>query len=152
MLGFVESFNAKYACRFCTINYFQRSVDVSDDTAYYRPKESYKKHLDVHDASKTGIKEKCCFCGLPDFDPLDNTVADILHDKFEGTFTFDICALLVLYIEVLKYFSEDQLNDRITSHDWGKVNCNKPQPISLKDLINENLKMSDSETFHFCCI
>ncbi|KAL7302452.1 hypothetical protein TKK_0005103 [Trichogramma kaykai] len=43
ILGFTESFNANYACRFCKMNKFQRSIAIQEDEVYLRTKENYER-------------------------------------------------------------------------------------------------------------
>ncbi|XP_023316931.1 uncharacterized protein LOC111694165 [Trichogramma pretiosum] len=148
ILGFTESFNANYACRFCKMNKFQRSIAIQEDEAYLRTKENYERDVNVHDVSKTGIKESCVFENLPGFHVLDNISADIMHDLMEGICMFDLCSLIKYYIEK-KFFTLDDLNLRIARHDWGIVDCNKPTPIFQKDLLNDVIRMSASELFQF---
>ncbi|XP_074115602.1 uncharacterized protein LOC141538151 [Cotesia typhae] len=84
ILGFVENFNANYACRFCKMDKDQRSMASLEDPVYIRTKISYAKDLLLNDVSATGIKEESAFHRLNNFHVTENYSTDIMHDVFEG--------------------------------------------------------------------
>ena len=147
LLGFTESFNSNYACRFCKMTLAQRSMASVEDTTLLRNKHNYDIDLMKHDVSKTGINERCIFHELPGFHVTDNLTVDIMHDCLEGFCMFDLVTLIKLCIEK-KHFTLEQLNERIFSYPW-KSNCNKPRFIFQNDLNNDCLRMSASEIFTF---
>ena len=150
LLGFVESFQGNFACRFCKMDKAQRSLATIEDKAYLRTKTSYQRDLLLNDMSRTGIKEKRAFNRLPNFHVLENLSSDIMHDFLEGTCVFDMAALLNHFINEKKYFSLDQLNSRMIFHDWGLTHSgNIPSQISQKDLKKDNMRMSASEMLSF---
>lgn len=138
ILGFVESFNANYACCFCKMDKDLRSMASLEDPVYIRTKSTYAKDLLLSDFSATGIKHESIFHRLNDFHVTENFAADIMYDVFEGVCMFDMAALLKHYVTVEKFFSLEQLNHRIHIHSWGATESNIPLPIADNDFRNEH--------------
>ncbi|CAD6220907.1 GSCOCG00011596001-RA-CDS, partial [Cotesia congregata] len=134
ILGFVESFNANYACRFCKMDKDLRSMASLKDPVYIRTKSTYEKDF---------------FHRLNDFHVKENFAADIMHDVFEGVCMFDMAALLKHYVTVEKFFPLEQLNHRMHIHIWGATESNIPLPIADNDFRNEHLRRSAAEMLTF---
>ena len=111
MLGFVESFQANFACRFCKMDTLQRSLSSLEDVVYLRTKSSYKNDLLLHDKSRTGI-----------------------------VFEFDMVALINYYIHETEFFSLEELNSCMMCHDSGLTDYgNIPPLIPEKDLKRDTI-------------
>ena len=150
LLGFVESFNANFACRFCTMNKLQRSQSSIEDQAYLRTKTQYDEHLHIGDMSQTGIKEECIFNRLPDFHVTENFAVDIMHDILEGICESDLIALIKYCTLEKKYFSFIELNSLLKSYDWGITDSGSiPPPILEKDLKKDEIRMSATQMHTF---
>ena len=150
MLGFVESFQANFICRFCKMDTLQRSPASLKDVVYLRTKSSYKNDLLLHDKSRTGIKEESVFLKVPDYDVTENLSLDIMHDLFQGVFEFDMVALMNYYTHETESFSLKQLNSRMMCHDWGLTDFgNIPPLISEKGFQRDTIRLSASEMFIF---
>lgn len=148
LLGFIESFNANYSCRFCKMNKIQRSFATMEDKAFCRTVESYLIDLQLQDPSRTGIKADCIFHYLPNFHVTRNRSVDIMHDMLEGVCLFDIVLILKYYIYEAKLFTLEQLNSYMESHNYG-TSSNIPPPIMANHLKNDTLRMSAAEMSNF---
>lgn len=150
ILGFTESFNSTYSCRFCKMDTVQRSLASLEDKKLLRDKESYETDILLKDPSSTGVKEKCIFNRLSNFHVLDNVVVDIMHDFIEGVVHRDMCDILDYYINKVKLFSLIDLTSQIKLHDFGEFDIkNKPPEILQNHLKNKSLKMLAGEMLLF---
>ena len=131
LLGFAESFNANFMCRFCKMDKTQRSLATEEDKLYLRTKESYKEDLELHDISRSGIKKRCIFNNLSDFHVIDNLSVDIMHDFLEGTCKFDMVAILKYCTIKMKFFSLLGLAERMKNYDWGLAESSNITPPIL---------------------
>lgn len=150
ILGFVESFNSNYSCRFCKMDIIQRSLATLEDKRLLRNKNSYETDVNLKDPSSTGIKERCIFNQLSDFYVLDNLAVDIMHDFIEGVMHRDMFDILDYYINKAKLFTLSDLSNRMKLHDYGEFDVrNKPPEILTNHLKNGSLKMSAGEMLTF---
>lgn len=70
---------------------------------------------------------------------------DFMHDVSEGVARYDM-ALIINYLINNKYFSIENLNNRLISFEYGVTECkNKPPTISKTNLNNNCIIMSASE-------
>jgi len=150
ILGFSESFMARYPCRFCKCSKVECNNLVTQENSKLRNRENYSEDLITDNLTLTGIKEACVWNAVNDFHATINYSVDIMHDVLEGVCLYDIAGILFEFIIHLKYFSLVTLNDRIKYFNYGPIDTqNKPQPITNDFLKEKKLKMSASEMLCF---
>jgi len=90
ILGFSESFVAKFPCRICRCQkqVCHEQIQQLDQTT--RNKVNYASDLLINDLSYTGIKECYVWNDLVSFTVTDNFCVDIMHDMLEGVCKFYI--------------------------------------------------------------
>ncbi|XP_050063305.1 uncharacterized protein LOC126552640 [Aphis gossypii] len=147
ILGFVESFVAKYPCRFCKTPKNECQIQTKQDNDNLRNPINYSDDVITDDVSRTGIKELCVWNDVESFDVTSNFSVDIMHDMLEGVCKYDVGFLLKELIFNLKYFSIDTLNERIESFNYGPTDIrNRPTLINEMNIKRSGcLKMSASE-------
>lgn len=145
--GYVESFSAHYYCRFCrTIKSIADTQSV-EDVSLLRSKESYQADVLLDDPSLTGVKKDSALNELPSFHVTSNLSVDVFHDLCEGTCHYVM--LQVLNHCIPKYFTLQQLNNRIDLFQYGPCDSNRIPIISDNFAERDKLKMSGSETWMF---
>lgn len=146
MLGFTECFIANYYCRHCKMHKNDAKKSCVENPKLLRNRENYIADLKLNDISKTGIHSVCVFNSLKYFHATENYAVDVMHDIFEGILKYEIALILKRFIYEDKYFSLEQLNERIAAFDFGLYeHINKPQEISYESIKKDNLKYSASE-------
>lgn len=142
LLGFAESFNAHYFCRFCLTHRNITKVITNSSGCNLRTTENY----DLHCVDSTyGIKEKCIWNDLNNFHVISNVYCDLMHDIFEGVLRYDM-AFLINDLIKNKYFDLSQLNCRIKFFKHSKADLGIAPPlIKNEHLKNNYLVMSSSE-------
>lgn len=145
LLGFAESFQANFYCRFCKCPRLETQTLCKEVIELIRTKDTYKVDLESNDITKTGIKAECSWNRIKSFEVTSNFAVDIMHDVFEGVAGFDIILLLDQFINRDKYFSLNVLNSRIKHFNFGFAIKNRPGLISADNIKNKHLKMSASE-------
>jgi hypothetical protein len=150
ILGFSESFVAKYPCRICRCSKQVCHVLAQLDEMM-RNKINYASDLLVNDLSYTGIKERCVWNDLISFTVTENFSVDIMHDILEGVCKFDIGLILKQMIFDFKYFSIETLNNRIEAFNYGSLDIrSRPTLLPCENLRRQGLiKMSASEMLCF---
>lgn len=101
--------------------------------------------INVNSISETGVKADSVFNKLPSFHVTENYSVDSFHDLQE-----EICHYVLIHLLnhcIPKYFTLEELNNRIFHFDHGKSETNKIPLISSID--RDKLKMSGSETLLF---
>jgi len=151
MLGFSESFNANYPCRFCLCSKIECNYLVSQDDSKMRNTENYSQGIAIDNLSLTGINELCVWNQIDGFHAVHNHSVDLMHDILEGVCSYDLCGILYEFIINLKYFSLDTLNNRLQYFNYGPLEVqNKPQSITMDTIRNKKkLKMSAIEVLCF---
>ena len=148
MLSFTQCFSAKFPCRFCLIGHSKLSSIFHESQCQMRTEQNYLQDLDRINLTETGIAgESVC----PDY--RNNSIlhlmsVDIMHDLLEGAFEYDLGLILYRFIVNAKYFTLEELNDRIRVLDYGQEQ-NKSQPIKESQIKNKHIKMSASELLSF---
>lgn len=64
--------------------------------------------------------------GVSGFNVLEQVGVDIMHDILEGVEKYDLAFLISYYVQNLKLFSLQVLNERITCFDFGPDMGSKP--------------------------
>lgn len=127
-----------------------RASDTSRG-AERRNRENYDIDVAVGNQTETGIKEFSVFNRIPLFHVTESSSADLAHDVTEGTL-HTIFTKSIGYFITKQYFTLDNLNDRMSSMDFGVMeNGNRPVDITVERINSksETLKMSSSEMFFF---
>ncbi|CAI6372799.1 unnamed protein product [Macrosiphum euphorbiae] len=145
VLGFVESFSANYYCRICCCPKSQMQNMLIESVNSIRNKENYESDVQKNNVSETGINSYCVFNEIPNYHVTDNMVCDFMHDVSEGVARYDM-ALIINYLINNKYFSLENLNNRLMLFEYGVTESkNKPPTISKTNLNNNCIIMSASE-------
>lgn len=146
ILGFTESFNSKYPCRFCTISKenmrknWQITANISKNINFNNYEEACSNQF-----LDTCIKENSVFNNLSFFHVTANFSVDIMHDILEGVCQYDLLVILESFINKRKLISIQDLNYRINTFNYGYGNISKP-PLFNTDFIKyKKIKVSASE-------
>ncbi|KAA0712534.1 hypothetical protein E1301_Tti019070 [Triplophysa tibetana] len=138
LCGYVESFSANRFCQFCLIDKPTSQYIFDEDNTERRTRENYACHVQLNDASATGVKVNSCLNSLQYFHVTENIGVDIMHDVLEGVAPLEVKLMLRHFIYEEKRFSLEQLNERIAGFGYGYENQkNKPSVIV-------NLKTSEN--------
>ncbi|XP_036329577.1 uncharacterized protein LOC118741715 [Rhagoletis pomonella] len=150
MLGFTESFSSNYWCRFCTLKKDILQKSLTESPSYLRDKRNYEIHLKSKSSKETGIVSECNFNVLRDFHAVENYSVDVMHDIFEGILNLEISLIILSYIRTEKYFTIDDINNRINFFDYGHIhNLNRPPQLCLDNLKTLKIRYSASEMMVF---
>lgn len=145
ILGFTESFNANYYCRFCRLKKDIMQKLIVEDINSLRNYENYCKDVEIGKLSLTGISEPCALNLIHKFHATRNFSVDTLHDFFEGCCHYDLCNIIINLINQ-NCFTLDELNANIKYHNYGPFFKNKSiDPITIEKLQNTKLKTSGEE-------
>jgi hypothetical protein len=148
--GFVQSFVANFPCRVCKMSRDLLRETTTEIDTLLRTRTNYEIDLRLGDVSKTGINEECIFHCLENFNLFDNLAFDIMHDIFEGICRYDLSQILLHYIYEAKFFTLEELNNRLSRFDFGLENgVNRPPSLKKDKLKNYRLGFSSSETIYF---
>lgn len=145
--GFVESFSAKYCCRFCLTEKGEMQSVFSEDHPglTLRSKALHSEHCAAIQqnpalASTFGVKKTCPLNSLRLFHTTDNYAVDIMHDLLEGVVQYEL--KLVFQYLIRNFISRSSLSERITSFNYGFTQ-RKNRPSGLKlDVDSNNLGCS----------
>lgn len=90
--------------------------------------------------SKTyGVNRRSVLCNSRYFHVVDGLPGDAMHDVLEGVLQYECKEMLKEFVFNEKYFTLDQLNERIRYFDYGYFNDkNKPSPIARQTLRSES--------------
>ena len=98
--------------------------------------------------SESSVKEECIFNAIKDFNVIQNSSVDIMHDIYEGVCNYVMAELLLKFVVEDKLFNIDYINYKLRSMDFESSNV--PPPINLDYLKNNRrLKMSAVESLFF---
>jgi len=151
ILGFSENFIARYPCRFCKCSKTECHSQLKQNDNCLRNLNNYNVDVMANDSSLTGIKEICTWNDVHSFSVVNNFSVDIMHDLLEGVFKYDLALILNHLIFYSKYFSLDNLNNRIETFNYGPVDIrNRPTLIKEDNLKRQKtIKMTVSEMLYF---
>lgn len=114
-----------------------------------RNKQNYEADLLKNNETETGITNDCIFNTLPYFHCTLNLSLDLMHDFFEGIFKYDICQVLLHFINK-GAFTLKEFNERINCFQYGSEEIRYiPNIFEKKNLENFNLKMTAREAWQF---
>lgn len=104
LFGFVESFNARYCCRFCLAEKedFQTVFDEDSPKIVMRTETLHEEHCRQMETNPTlpyvmGVKRSCSLNSLQYFSICTNFSVDIMHDILEGVAQYEM-KLLILHL------------------------------------------------------
>ena len=143
LFGFVESFSARYCCRFCLLEKEDFQTEFSEDSSKIslRTKELHAEHCEViksnpHLPYVMGVKKSCLLNSLQYFHTATNFSVDIMHDIFEGVAQFEM-KLLLQHLGH-NYTTPAEIHRRIQSFNYGRLEqCNKPPGVNLVEGSND---------------
>uniref|UniRef100_A0A1Y1N501 C2H2-type domain-containing protein n=1 Tax=Photinus pyralis TaxID=7054 RepID=A0A1Y1N501_PHOPY len=146
ILGFTESFQANNFCRICKSTKAESKTQFVEDPSQIRTEENYLQDVETLSA---GIKEPCIFNQLPNFSVARNTSCDIMHDILEGILRYEM-AYLIDHLLTKKYFTLDNLNNRICYFNFAAVDIGNPLvEIKPEHIKKKYLIMSASQMLGF---
>lgn len=152
ILGYTESFSGKTVCRWCRV---QREVlrgQTVEDLSVMRNRVNYHSDLLQNNPTETGIKRECSLNKLQFYHVTDNVTPDVMHDILEGVGGYETKLVLNSLIEQ-KVLTLDQLNNRLTSFDYGFSDShNKPSAIKPQDLKNPDGSMRQTAAQMWCLL
>ncbi|KAB0790251.1 hypothetical protein PPYR_15412, partial [Photinus pyralis] len=149
MLGFVESFSATHPCRICTVDTQKLAYMCYEDEQLLRNLTNYTEGLEEKNIQKTGIKEKCVWLQISDFDLFNHVGVDVMHDILEGVAVYIMSFLVNFYVYSLKLFTLEILNGRLFSFNYGPDRSSKPCAIQSISARQCRLKLSSAEMLVF---
>lgn len=149
MFDFVSCFTANHSCRFCKIHRDALHFCSVEDPSLLRNVNNYSVDVLTNDVSVTGIQKNSVWNSLPGFHVTENPSVDIMHDLLQGVCHYDMAHVIQRLIKK-KYFSLDDLNFHLGSHNYGCLTGeNKPTSIREENLKELHFKMSASEMLSF---
>lgn len=104
MLGFSKSFNGLF-CRFCKINKNSSQKAAIEIPDLMKNHENYEVDVKKQNSHMTGIVDECVFNRVPSFHVTDNFAVDAMHDIFEGICHYDLCSIILYFIQKKKIIS-----------------------------------------------
>lgn len=118
LFGLVESFSARYCCRFCAAEKDDFQTEFSEDSPkiVLRTKDNHTAHCQemTHNPSLPyvfGVKSSCLLNSLTYFHTTENFSVDVMHDVLEGMAQYEL-KLLFLYFKE-QHVTLGELNLRI---------------------------------------
>lgn len=144
LLGFAQSFNSNFFCRFCKSHRDVCSKLTNINQVERRTKENYETDLSLNNVTLSGIKESCIFNKVENFHIMDNSYCDIMHDLLEGVCKYTFGLILHGLIEK-KYVNFDIFNLKFKYFNYGVESKNRPPLITLDNIKNKQIRLSASE-------
>lgn len=124
LFGFVESFSARYCCRFCITekNEFQSVFCEDDQGMILRTEDMLAEHCHAVQTNPQlphvyGVKRSCLLNSLQYFNTADNFSVDIMHDILEGVAQLEV-KLVLEYLQE-NFSTAEELAARIESFNYG---------------------------------
>lgn len=147
-LGYTTGFKANYYCRFCRMPRSKMQFSYLEDDKYIRNIENYYQYAAVGNMTQTGVCEISVFNKVRFFDATQ-TCADVMHDVNEGILHYNLCEIILNFIEN-KYFTLEMLNQEKQDVKYGDLEeNNKSKDITMNNLTSKKLKMTASEIHSF---
>lgn len=123
IIGMVESFSARYYCRFCLMDSTTTRTAVRANKDLLRFDGQHQQHVRLsatqEDVQATyGVKRVTILDELIYFSSIEGTVADCMHDLLEGVCKLELSLLLTRVVHK-KYISLKEINQRILYFNYG---------------------------------
>lgn len=143
LFGLVESFSARYCCRFCLAEKGDFQTEFSEDSSkiVLRTKEIHTTHCQEMMGNPSlpyvfGVKSSCSLNSLQYFHTTENFSVDVMHDVLEGVAQYEL-KLLFVYLKQ-KHITSAELDLRIQSFDYGFMEKNnRPSTVNLCEGSND---------------
>lgn len=140
--GFKESMSFSLRiCRSCMITLPQVKECLVESSCLLRTPATHFEQcslllgpLHEHYSTSFGIKRLSKLEEVPSFSVINGVPHDIMHDLYEGVVPYEL-KLLLRHCVHAKYFTIEELNERIEGYDFGS---NSPVPIDPKLLSKPN--------------
>ncbi|XP_057335120.1 uncharacterized protein LOC130673922 [Microplitis mediator] len=145
MLGFISCFSSHHPCRFCSINRQEINTIFTESLCDLRTSETYHQDLMKNKPSETGIARQSVLSKIESSTAIDLLTVDVMHDILEGTAEYDLGLILNYFITTAKFFTLDELNNRIESLYYGDEARNKPRTLKKAQINEKYVKMSAAE-------
>lgn len=149
ILGFEESFNAHYFCRFCRMSKEETKTQCIQNSSIVRTNANYRS--DSQNQAH-GIKEMCVFNVIRDFSVVENISFDLMHDVLEGICRYEIAYILDDFINKKKYFTLNHINNRIKYFRIAQTDLGSTIPLLKSEQISKKklIIISASEMLALC--
>ncbi len=152
ILGYTEIFSGKTVCRWCRVQKEVLREQTVEDLSVMRNRINYHSDLLQNNPTETGVKRECSLNKLQFYHVTDNVTPDVMHDILEGVGGYETKLVLNSLIEQ-KLLTLDQLNNRLTSFDYGFSDShNKPSVIKPQDLKNPDGAMRQTAAQMWCLL
>lgn len=151
LCGYLESFSANKFCQFCMIDKADAQFIYDEDKVELRTKDSYQEHVSLNEPSKTGVKEDSCLNNLKYFHVTQNISVDIMHDVLEGVAPLEVKLMLRHFIYEEKLLTLEQLNERISSFQYGYGDI-KNKPSVIMNLRNSESALKQTASQMWCLL
>ena len=143
LFGFVESFSARYCCRFCLAEKEDFQTEFTEDSPKItmRTQALHAEHCQTMETNPRltyvmGVKRSCLLNSLQYFNTCENFSVDIMHDILEGVAQFEIKLIILHVIE--QYTTSKEVDRRIKSFNYGYMEQNnKPPTLKLVEDSND---------------
>ena len=136
LFGFVESFNARYCCRFCLAEKEDFQTEYTEDSPkiVMRTQALHAEHCQMMEETLSlpyvmGVKRSCVLNSLQYFNTCENFSVNIMHDILEGVAQYEM-KLLILYL-IKNYTTSKEIDRRFKNFNYGYMDQNN-KPPSLK--------------------
>ena len=146
--GFKESMSfALRICRTCMITpdlmqesrYFVESnCDLRTPEMHFKQCSKLDGPLCGHYSTTYGVNRMSVLEEVPGFSVVTSLLHDIMHDLYEGIVPMELKLLLEHCISRCKYFSKDELNERLESFDFPE---NKPSAIDTRQSASQMMTL-----------
>lgn len=149
ILEYILGFRGNFYCRICKMSRSEAEIFCEEVISKLRTKENYENDLQLNDSSATGIEQDCVFNVLKYFHCTYNYSLDLMHDFFEGIIKYDVCQVILNFIE-RKLITIDELNERISNFTYGSEESRYiPNILNIRKLKENNLNMTAKEAWQF---
>lgn len=149
VLGFVESFSARFPCRHCLLPKTKFASTFAEDQLLIRTVTRYDADAEKHEVQLSGIKLASPLNELEYFHAAENFVQDIMHDILEGVCQYDMI-LIVRHLSLLPDMSLSRVNGLIEHFSYGRHDMsNRPVKLTECTLRGDMLPMTASQTWCF---
>ncbi len=150
ILGFTKSFSARFFCRFCKCSKEQSQKCNNEKNVCLRNETNYSNDVSTGSLSTSGIDKESIFNRIPTFHVVRNYAIDIMHDIFEGIAHYNMAHIINYFVNDIKLFTLNQLNDRKQFFNYGPSEIGNMSPIIKPEhIINRHFKMSSREMMTF---
>ena len=137
--------------KFSLIQFAENDLQLRTCTTYQSHVSDLNGPLQSHIATTYGITNSSILNSSRYFHVVDGLVPDIMHDILEGTMQVTLKCLLYYLIEENHMFTLTNLNERISSFDYGHADVqNRPSEIS-RSTFNSSSDALKQSGMCFCC-